>query len=163
MVYIIVAISKNNAIGKDNELLFRIKEDLQFFKTITLNKVIVMGRKTFESLPGVLPSRKHIVITRDLNYSVHHENVEVRHSLEEVLKEYSTPTREVMVIGGGQIYKEALNLGLVDKMYITKVDETVEDADTFFPDIDLDVFEVCNVKILNKKASVYTYLKKKEV
>lgn len=162
MISIIVATSKNNAIGKDNDLLFKIKEDLHFFKTITLNKVIVMGRKTFESLPGILPSRKHIVITRDVNYKVNHPHVEVRHSLEEVLNEYNSSTREVMVIGGGQIYKEALELGVVDKMYITKVDEIVEDADTFFPEIDLNIFEVYNIKILNKQASVYTYIKKGE-
>lgn len=159
MISLIVAVSKNNAIGKDNKLLFHIKEDLAFFKKTTLNKTMIMGRKTFESLPGVLPSRKHIVITRDKNYSIDNPQVEVRHSLIEVLEEYKVSSKELFVIGGGEIYKQAIESGLVDKIYITKIDEVVEDADTFFPNISEDDYDIVNFKILSKKATVYIYKK----
>lgn len=159
MISLIVAVSKNNAIGKDNKLLFHIKEDLNFFKKTTLNKAIVMGRKTFESLPGVLPSRKHIVITRDKDYKIDHPSVEVRYDLIEVLKEYKNSTKELFVIGGGEIYKQSIDSGLIDRMYITKVDEVIEDADTFFPDISNISYDVVNFKILSKNATVYIYKK----
>ena len=159
MISLIVAVSKNNAIGKDNKLLFHIKEDLNFFKKTTLNKAIVMGRKTFESLPGVLPSRKHIVITRDKDYKIDHPSVEVRYDLIEVLKEYKNSTKELFVIGGGEIYKQSIDSGLIDRMYITKVDEVIKDADTFFPDISNISYDVVNFKILSKNATVYIYKK----
>ena len=135
MISLIVAISKNNAIGKNNGLLFHIKEDLAFFKKTTLNKTIVMGRKTFESLPGVLPSRKHLVITRDKNYIIDNENVEIYQDLLEVLNKYKDSKEELVVIGGGEIYKQALESDLIDTLYITKVNKTVDDADVFFPTI----------------------------
>ena len=78
MLSIIVAVAENNIIGGDNKLLWHIPEDLKRFKSITSGNTIVMGRKTFESLPGVLPNRKHVVITRDKNYTVDNENVEVK-------------------------------------------------------------------------------------
>lgn len=159
MISLIVAVSKNNAIGKDNKLLFHIKEDLAFFKKTTLNKTMVMGRKTFESLPGVLPSRKHIVITRDKNYKIDNPQVEIRHSLIDVLNEYKDSSKELFVIGGGEIYKQAIESGLVDKIYITKVDKIVENADTFFPDIPNDLYDIVNFKILSKDATVYIYRK----
>lgn len=159
MISLIVAVSKNNAIGKDNKLLFHIKEDLAFFKKTTMNKTIVMGRKTFESLPGVLPSRKHIVITRDKNYKIDNPNVEVKYNLIDVLKEYKNSSKELFIIGGGEIYKQSIESGLVDRMYITKVDKLVEGADTFFPEISDDFYEIVNFKILSKDATVYTYRK----
>lgn len=159
MISLIVAVSKNNAIGKNNKLLFHIKEDLAFFKKTTLNKTMVMGRKTFESLPGVLPSRKHIVITRDKNYNVDHPQVEIRYDLNEVLKEYNNSQKELFIIGGGEIYKQAIESGLVDKIYITKVDKVVENADTFFPNISEDIYDMINFKILSKDATVYIYKK----
>ena len=76
MLSIIVAIAENNVIGKDNKLLWHVPEDLKRFKSITSGNIIIMGRKTFESLPGVLPNRKHIIITRDENYSVDNPNVD---------------------------------------------------------------------------------------
>lgn len=157
---LIVAVSKNNAIGKDNKLLFHIKEDLAFFKKTTLNKTIVMGRKTFESLPGVLPSRKHIVITRDKNYFIDNSNVEVEHDLLSVLNKYKGSDDEVIVIGGGEIYKQALDSNLIDKLYITKVDKVVEDADAFFPEVSkndylieeiIELTDICSVHILKKQ------------
>lgn len=159
MISLIVATSKNNAIGRDNKLLFHIKEDLNFFKNKTMYKTIIMGRKTFESLPGVLPLRKHIVITRDKNYKVDNPQVEVRHSLIETLNEFKNLKEEVFVIGGGEIYSQALNSKLVEKIYLTKVDRVVKNADTFFPELSENDFTIVNIKILTKEASVYIYEK----
>lgn len=160
MVSLIVAVSKNNAIGKDNKLLFHIKEDLAFFKKTTLNKTIIMGRKTFESLPGVLPSRKHIIVSRNSDYYVENENVEIRDSLIDVLNEYKDSSKEAFVIGGGEIYRQALESGLVDRIYLTRIDKVVEDADTFFPIISDDIYARYNFKILCKDTVVEMYKKK---
>lgn len=160
MISLIVAISENNAIGKNNNLLFHIKEDLAFFKKTTLNKYILMGRKTFESLPGVLPSRKHLVITRDKNYSVDNENVEVYNNLLDVINKYKESNEELFIIGGGEIYKQALDSKLVDKLYITKVDKIVNDADVFFPQISEKEYLLESITPLTEECSVYTYQKK---
>ena len=94
-----------------------------------------MGRKTFESLPGVLPKRKHIVITRDKNYTVDNESVEVLHSVDEVLKKFENSSEEVYIIGGGQIYKEFLPHAV--KLHLTILEKDFE-GDTKFPEINKD-------------------------
>lgn len=160
MISLIVAVSENNAIGKNNNLLFHIKEDLAFFKKTTLNKHILMGRKTFESLPGVLPNRKHLVITRDKNYSVDNENVEVYNNLLDVINKYKESNEELFIIGGGEIYKQALDSKLIDKLYITKVDKIVNDADVFFPQISEKEYSLESITPLTEECSVYTYQKK---
>lgn len=157
MISLIVAATENNAIGKDNKMLFHIKEDLLFFKNTTINKTIVMGRKTFESLPGVLPFRKHIVLSRDKGYNVENSQVEVKHSLEEVLEEIKFSKEEIFIIGGEEIYRQILERNLADKIYITRIYKNVEDADTFFPEIDEKKFQIIDKKILNKDAVVYVY------
>ena len=116
-----------------------------------------MGRKTFESLPGVLPFRKHIVLSRDKEYNVENSQVEVKHSLEEVLEEIKFSEEEIFIIGGEEIYRQILDRDLADKIYITRIYKTVEDADTFFPDIDEKKFQIIDKKILNKDAVVYVY------
>ncbi|MCL4366546.1 dihydrofolate reductase [Patescibacteria group bacterium] len=120
--------SGNRALGKDNKLIYQIPEDLKRFKDLTSGHAIIMGRKTFESIGRVLPDRINIVITRDLSYSA--EGAVVVHSLDEALKQVRDGD-EVFVIGGGQIYQEAI--GLADKLYLTIVEGNPE-ADTFFPD-----------------------------
>lgn len=160
MISLIVAVSENNAIGKNNNLLFHIKEDLAFFKKTTLNKHILMGRKTFESLPGVLPNRKHLVITRDKNYSVDNENVEVYNNLLDIINKYKESNEELFIIGGGEIYKQALDSKLIDKLYITKVDKIVNDADVFFPQISEKEYSLESITPLTEECSVYTYQKK---
>ncbi|KHS57272.1 hypothetical protein QX51_09205 [Terrisporobacter othiniensis] len=157
MISLIVAATENNAIGKDNKMLFHIKEDLLFFKNTTINKTIVMGRKTFESLPGVLPFRKHIVLSRDKGYNVENQQVEINHSLEEVLEEIKFSKEEIFIIGGEEIYRQILEKNLADKIYITRIYKTVEDADTFFPKIDEEKFQIVDKKVLNKEAIVYVY------
>jgi len=139
MLSIIVAIAENNIIGGDNKLLWHIPEDLKRFKAITSGHSIVMGRKTFESLPGVLPNRKHVIITRDENYSVDNENVEVIHSLSEVINKYKNSSEPAFIIGGGEIYKQLIHN--VDNLLLTKVFKSF-DGDTSFPQIDLNEFAV---------------------
>lgn len=138
MISISVAVAKNNVIGKDNKLLWHISEDLKRFKRITSNKKMVMGRKTFESLPGVLPNREHIVITRDQNFKVDSDKVSIVHDLNSLLEKYSKCEDEIFVIGGAEIYKQLLPY--TQKIYLTKVDETFE-GDTYFPEINYDEFK----------------------
>lgn len=134
MVNIIVAITENNAIGKDNKLLFRLKKDLQNFKEVTTGQIVVMGRKTFESIGKPLPNRVNAVITSNKVI----ESVKVYSSLTNAIEKLKMefPEKEIFIIGGGQVYKEALNNDLVDTLYITKIKKEVLDADTYFPEID---------------------------
>lgn len=140
MLSIIVAISaSNNAIGKDNSLLWHISEDLKRFKEITSNHKILMGRKTFESLPGILPNREHIILTRDKNFNVDSDKVTIINNIEDAIKYYKDSNEEIFIIGGGEVYKEFLPFA--NKLYLTKVYKDF-DADTFFPQINLDEWKV---------------------
>ena len=126
---IIVAVSDNNAIGRNNELLWHISEDLRFFRRSTTGSPIIMGRKTFESIGRPLPKRTNVVITRG---DVVFEGCEMAHSLEEAVAMFPAE-EELFIIGGAQIYKQALPL--VDKLYLTIVHRDYE-GDTSFPEID---------------------------
>lgn len=139
MLAIIVAISENNVIGGDNKLLWHIPEDLRRFKEITSGHTIIMGRKTFESLPGILPNRQHIIITRDKNYSVDNSNVEVIHSLSDVMHRYSNAHESAFIIGGGEIYKQVIHS--VDKIFLTKIFSDFE-GDTTFPQLNYADFNI---------------------
>ena len=132
-VSIIVAIDEKRGIGKNNDLLFKISEDFNRMKTITSGHPIIMGRRTFESIGHVLPNRTNIVVTRDVNFQF--EGAVVSSSLEDGLgKAKSAPgSEEIFIFGGGQIFKEALEKGLVESLYLTVVKGDYG-ADTFFPD-----------------------------
>ena len=135
---IIVAIADNNAIGKDNALLWHISEDLKFFRRKTLGCPVIMGRKTFESIGRALPGRVNIVISRGFSTG---EEVDVVGSLEEAFAvAESTNLERCFVMGGGQIYAQALQKA--DRMIVTHVHTVIEDADTFFPPIDPQVWKV---------------------
>ena len=157
MISLIAAVDKNNAIGKDNKLLFHIKEDLLFFKETTINHTIIMGRKTFEALPGVLPLRKHIILTRDKSYKVNNPQVKIKSSLKSILEDLKDKDEEVFIIGGGEIFEQVMESGLVDKIYLTKINKSVEGADTFFPQIPDDKFKVIDTKSLTEDAQVFVY------
>lgn len=126
---IIVAASKNNAIGSNNDLLWRIPEDLKRFKALTMGKMCIMGRKTYESIGKPLPGRRFVVISRDLGYKV--EGCTVVSSLEQALA-LGQEEAELMIIGGGEIYRQALPF--TDKVYLTRVMADFE-GDTFFPEL----------------------------
>lgn len=130
-ISIIVAVAKNRAIGKNNQLLWHIPEDLKRFHQITKGHTVLMGQRTFESLPvRPLPERINIILSADINYKA--EGCIVVHSLEGAIeKSKEVEKEEVFVIGGGQLYTQMLNKA--DKLYITVV-EGEYDADVFFPD-----------------------------
>lgn len=132
-VTIIAAVCRNGAIGKGGDLLFHFSEDLRRFKSLTMGHAIIMGRKTFESMPkGALPGRRNIVISRNADYSA--PDIEIASSLDEALKIASADATP-FIIGGGEIYK--LAIGLADKLELTLIDSDGPDgADTFFPEID---------------------------
>lgn len=133
-ISIIVAIDQKRGIGKAGKLPWNIPEDLKHFKEITNGHTIIMGRKTFESIGRVLPNRTSIIITRDENFKA--EGAIIAHSLNEALslaRRRLTRLEEVFIIGGGQVFKEALEKDLVDKIYLTKVLGDFN-CDTFFPD-----------------------------
>ena len=137
IVSLIVAVAENNVIGKDNTLIWHLPKDMQFFKQTTLNHHIITGRKNYISIPEKfrpLANRTNIVLTRQNNFT--EENCVILNSLEKAI-EFAKKNNEteVFIIGGGQIYKEALDKGLVDKMYITHVHHAFE-GDTFFPEIE---------------------------
>lgn len=139
MLCIIVATAENNVIGGDNKLLWHIPKDLKRFKEITSGHTIIMGRKTFESLPGVLPNRQHVIITRDENYTVDNPNVEVIHNLLDVINRYNNSPEVAFIIGGGEIYTQLIHS--VDKIFLTKVFSHFE-GDTTFPQINYSDFNI---------------------
>ena len=127
---LIVATSENDCIGKDNKMLWHLPKDFKRFKALTTGYPMIMGRKTFESLPGVLPKRQHIVITRNPNYTVDHPSVTVVSSLEKAYAiAQNQHSEKTYVIGGGEIYKQALLD--CDLLEITKVHTTIK-GDTYF-------------------------------
>ena len=131
IVSIIVAIGNRNEIGKGNELLCHLPADLKHFKKITSGHPVIMGRKTFESLPnGALPNRRNIVISRNKDLKI--EGAEVYSSLDYALIK-TINEKEVFIIGGAQIYEQAFPDA--DKLYLTKIHADFPDADTFFPKI----------------------------
>lgn len=139
-ISIIVAITRNNAIGRGGDLLFHISEDLRQFKAITMGHPIIMGRKTFESFPnGALPGRRNIVITRQGDYDA--ENIEIVNSLQAAVDAVKN-VDEAFVIGGGEIYRQALPL--CSRLYLTKIDTEIADADTFFPEINNNEWEIAD-------------------
>ena len=133
---IIVAAGENNAIGKDNDLIWYLSDDLKRFKRLTNGHHIIMGRKTFESFPKPLPNRIHVVITRQKDYKAP-DGVIVVNSLADAL-DAARKDDNPFIIGGGEIYKQAMPLA--DKLEITRVHATFDDADTFFPEIDSSVW-----------------------
>lgn len=142
IVSLIAAIAKNNAIGKDNDLLWRLPNDMQYFKAKTLNHHIVTGRKNYISIPKKfrpLVNRTNIVLTHQTDFV--ENSCVILHSLEDAI-EYAENNNEneLFIIGGGQIYAEALNKNLINKMYITHVHQNFE-GDTFFPKINDELWK----------------------
>lgn len=130
MISLIAAIDEGRAIGKDNKLIWDLPSDLKRFKQITAGHPIIMGRKTFESIGRPLPSRTNIIITRNHSYTP--AGCLVTHSLDEALqKARAIEEHEIFIIGGGQIFEQAI--GLANKIYLTVIAGT-HDADSFFPD-----------------------------
>ena len=137
MLAAIVVVAENGAIGKNGDLLCHLPADLKHFKTITMGHTIIMGRRTWESLPkGALPGRKNVVITRNIDFEA--PGAEVYHSLEEAL-EATIADDNRFIIGGGMLYREAFHLTTV--LHLTRLHASFPDADTFFPDFNADEWE----------------------
>ena len=128
--------ARNRVIGHDNKLPWHLPADLRHFKELTLGKPIIMGRKTWESLPGLLPGRRHIVVTRQQDYVA--QGAETASDLESSIA-LAGDVDEVMIVGGATLYAEALPMA--DRLYMTLVDADI-DGDAHFPDFDLDAWQV---------------------
>jgi dihydrofolate reductase len=157
---IIAAASTNNVIGFNNKLIWNIPKDLKRFKELTQGHSVIMGRKTFESLPSPLPKRRNIVVTRNKDYSP--EGIEVFSSIEDAI-DACREDLQPFIIGGGEIYSQTINL--VDKIELTRVYKDYQ-GDAFFPDIPLDNFELANELVnyldddSSTKYSFLTYIRK---
>lgn len=144
MLSLIVAVAQNNAIGRNNELLWHISEDLKYFKSTTTGHPVIMGRKTYESIGRPLPGRRNIVLTRGTLEIPPVKNpqttsMEVVNSLEQVYA-LAQGDEEFFVMGGGMLYNETF--GKADFLYLTKIYAIAEDADTFFPEVDEKEWDV---------------------
>lgn len=146
-VSLIVAMDLDRGIGRDNDLMWHLPNDMKFFKETTQNHVVVMGRKNYDSIPEKyrpLPNRENVVLTRNTDFTA--DNCKVFHSLEDCLDAYKNETdRTVFIIGGGEIYRLALEANAIGEMYITHINHRYG-ADTFFPDFNLKDWSVETVQ-----------------
>ncbi len=139
MISIIVAVAKNYAIGKDNKLLWHLSEDLKYFKRTTSGHPVIMGWNTFLSVGGrPFPNRRNIIVNNAMEDG-QRDGYEVFSDLDRALAAAQTTDEQVFVIGGGMMYRTSLPKA--DRLYITEVDVVIEDADTFFPEIDRSVWK----------------------
>ena len=150
LVTIIVAASENNVIGNNNKLIWHLSDDLKRFKNLTKDHHVIMGRKTFESMPRALPNRTNVIITRKENYIA--ENAIVTNSLESALK-IASDDAQPFIIGGGEIYNIALNVS--DRIELTRVHHNFE-GDTTFPEIDKEKWIESN-RVEKKKDETHSY------
>jgi len=151
VITIIAAAGENNEIGKDNKLIWHLSNDLKRFKKLTSGHAIIMGRKTFESFPKALPNRTNVIITRDHNYTA--ENAVVVHSLEEALQA-TNDDNQPFIIGGGEIYKQALNSA--HRIELTRVHHHFE-ADTYFPEVNKSWKEITREDCYKDEKHDYDY------
>lgn len=132
-INLIAAIGKNNELGKNGDLVWRFREDMKFFKNTTMGHPIVMGRKTFESLPKILPGRKNIVISTS---EIKNDEIELYKSIKEFLISYQNFKDDVFVIGGASIYKQFIEIAT--KMYLTEIKAEDKDADVYYPKFNMN-------------------------
>lgn len=138
-INVIAIVARDGAIGKDGDQPFHIRDDFRRFKELTLGHPIIMGRKTFEALPeGALPGRRNIVVTRQFEW--HRDDVETSPTLRSAVVLACETDTVMFIIGGGEIYNQAIEFA--DRLYLTEVDAAVEDADTFFPEVDTQLWEL---------------------
>lgn len=138
----IAAVGRNGELGINNNLIWHINGDLKFFKNITLNHIVIMGRLTYESIGRLLPDRVNVIVTSNVNYDV--EGAFIMHSKNEVLSFISDTNQECFIIGGSSLYRDYLNLA--NKIYLTEIDDSKE-ASVFFPKFDKNLYKR---KVLSK-------------
>ena len=157
-VSLIVAVSENGVIGKDNNLIWSLPKDIKFFRDTTLGHHVIMGRKNFESIPhkySPLPKRTNIIITRQNNYIA--KDCVVVKSIKSALQiAKQNGDEEPFIIGGGQIYKIAIEKNMVDKIYLTKVHHSFN-GDTFFPELGQEWKEISKIDCKADETHAYDY------
>lgn len=160
MISLIVAMARDRAIGKDNQLLWHLSDDLRRFKALTSGHAVIMGRKTFESLPkGVLPNRRNIIVSRTVE---HIPGGEIATSLEEALS-LCREEDNIFIVGGGQIYEQGIAIAM--DLHLTIVEAEYPEADTFFPHIKQDEWEEIEREVRpqdekNEYTSTYYHLRR---
>lgn len=146
-ISLIVAASTDNAIGKNGQLLWHLPDDLTFFKNTTWAMPVIMGRKTFESVGKALPGRTNIVVTRQSDWKA--ENIIVVSNINDAIQKAGTlATNEIFIIGGGQLYKQSFSYA--HRIYMTRIDALISDADTFFPNISEKDWQLMSKKDFSK-------------
>lgn len=157
IVSLIVAASTNNAIGKDNRLLWHLPNDMKYFKNTTWAMPVIMGRKTYESMDNaVLHGRFNIIVTRQKNWNAGDDRVQVADSLKKAIElAIKTDCKETFIIGGGELFRESMMIA--DRIYLTRVQVTIE-GDAFFPEIDKKDWElVSDIPFLKDERHAYDY------
>jgi len=157
-IIMIAAASENNALGKDKAVLWDLPDDFKRFNKLTMGHKIIMGRKTFERMPTLLTNRLHIIITRDKNYKVDVDDCIVVHSMKDAIALVADDAL-AFVIGGGEIYKQGEKFS--NGIELTRVHTNIENADTFFPDIDTNIWKLVSEEhhsADDSHASAFTYL-----
>lgn len=153
MISIIAAIGKNNELGKDNNLIWHIKDDLINFKNLTMNKKIVMGASTYKSLPKKLEGRKYIILSSKLTDV---SDAKIYKDFNKLLEYIKSLDEEVMIIGGASIYK--LFLPYADRLYLTEIDAEEKDADAYFPTFDKSKYKKSIIKEINEGNIKYKFV-----
>lgn len=138
MISLIAAIGQNRELGANNDLMWRLRDDMKLFMNTTTGHVVIMGRKSYEAMNGALKNRTNVVITR--NESFNPDDAEVFHDIESAIKAYNKPDEEIFIIGGGQIYEQTMDIA--DRLYITYVHSDFPQAEVFFPEYDVNKYNV---------------------
>ncbi|MDD2628123.1 MAG: dihydrofolate reductase [Clostridia bacterium] len=158
MIKMIAAVGKNGEIGKDGNLIWHLPGDLKFFKEMTIGTTIVMGRKTFNSLPGKLKEREHVVLSVNNNFNKDTNDIKVFKDMEE-LKEWvklKGETEDVFIIGGASLYNAFI--AIAEELVITEIKAEDNDADTFFPDIEKEKFEKKTLSVNMENGIMYKHV-----
>lgn len=152
-INIIAAIGKNNELGKNNDLIWKFKEDMKFFKETTMGHPVVMGRRTFESLPSILPGRENIVISTN---NINNDKIKLYKSIKEFLVSYKNHNSDVFIIGGASIYKSFIDIATT--LYLTEIDDIEKDADVYFPTFNKEEFNKEIIKELEENKIKYRHV-----
>ena len=156
MISMISSVGKNRELGKNNDLIWHFKEDMKFFKNMTMGHTVVMGYNTYKSLPGDLPGR-HIIVVTSRNL----DGVEVVNNIDDIVTEYKNSDEEIFICGGASIYKQFLPYA--DKLYLTEIDDSDCDADTYFPEFNINEWSKTFIKKCesnNINFAIYLYERK---
>jgi len=152
-INIIAAVGKNNELGKNNDLIWKFKEDMKFFKETTMGHPVVMGRRTFESLPSILPGRENIVISTN---NINNKKIKLYKSIKEFLASYKDSNKDVFIIGGASVYKSFIDIA--NKLYLTEIDAIEKDADVYFPMFNKAEFNKEIIKELEENSIKYKHV-----